>query len=348
MRPPRNLLILGALVPALLLPARAEAACGVPAARAEYETPDVQVYLRKHDLVACHRATGKARVVGYRSNDGMGTDEYTAVMGVIGGRWVWTSMLATFAESADFRGDTLTDLRTGKKVTATVWDEDTSAQAFALPGALVVGGEGGVTARFTDGRKQVLESGNADALAVSGTRVYWRVEGSVRSAVLELPAADAPAAAPRARALGRCRPKAGARLLMRDSSIVVTRTTGSTWGCLPRRGTTRRVAAGAVSELSLQSGREVVYARPGFAGVFDVADGTRRELESGGGPVAVSSVAFVAGGPGGLASWGYKRKAPTLLSPDPASKIAIGDAELERIAYWLDANGAPRATVIVR
>ena len=131
MRPPRHLAVLCALVPALLLPASAEAACGVPAARAEYETPEVQVYVRKGELVACHRATGKARVVGYRSNDGMGTDEYTAVMGVVGGRWVWTSLLATFAESADVREDTLTDLRTGKKVKATVWDEDTNAQAFA-------------------------------------------------------------------------------------------------------------------------------------------------------------------------------------------------------------------------
>src|SRR4051794_35338261 len=110
MRPPRALLILCALVPALLFPAAAEAACGVPAARAEYETPDVQVYVRKDALVGCHRATGRARVIGYRGNDGMGTDEYTAVMGVVGGRWVWTSLLATFAESSDVREDTLTDL----------------------------------------------------------------------------------------------------------------------------------------------------------------------------------------------------------------------------------------------
>src|SRR6478735_6892198 len=146
MRPPRNLAVLCALVPALLLPANAEAACGVPAARAEYETPDVQVYVRKGELVGCHRATGKARVIGFRSNDGMGTDEFTAVMAVVGGRWVWTSLLAMFAESADVREDTLTDLRTGKKVKATVWDEDTNVQAFALPGALVVGGDGGLTA----------------------------------------------------------------------------------------------------------------------------------------------------------------------------------------------------------
>ena len=96
---------------------------------------------------------------------------------------------------------------------------------------------------------------------------------------------------------------------MRDSSVVVTRTAGSTWA-LPATSRDDPAASlsGEVSELSLQSDREVVYARPGFAGVFDVADGTRRELESGGGPVAVTSVAFVAGGPGGLASWGYERK----------------------------------------
>ena len=46
----------------------------------------------------------KARVVGVRANDGMGTDEYTAVVGAIGGRWLWTSFLASFAESADVRG----------------------------------------------------------------------------------------------------------------------------------------------------------------------------------------------------------------------------------------------------
>jgi hypothetical protein len=128
------------LVSALLFPAGAQAACGVPSPRAEYETPDVQVYVRKGNLVACHRATGKARVVGVRANDGMGTDEYTAVVGAIGGRWLWTSFLASFAESADVRVDTLTDLRTGKKVEATVEDEDTSNQVIVLPGALIVAG----------------------------------------------------------------------------------------------------------------------------------------------------------------------------------------------------------------
>jgi hypothetical protein len=340
-------LVVVAIVAVLLLPARAEAACGVPAPRAEYETPDVQVYARKGKLVACHRATGKARVVGVRANDGMGTDEYTAVIGSIGGRWLWTSFLASFAESADVRIDTLTDLRSGKKVTATISDEDTDDQVVALPGALVVAGPGGVRAQFTDGRKQVLGPEPATALAASGARVYWRVDGTVRTSVLTLPAADAAARAPLARTIGRCRPKPGARLRIRDAGgPVVSRAAGATWACLPSRGKTRRIAIGALSELSVLSGREVAYARPGFAGVFDVADGTRRELESGGGPLAVTSVSLAAAGPGGLRSWGYRQKAATLLSPEPATEVAIGDSETERVAYWLDATGAARFTVI--
>lgn len=340
---------LAALAFALLLPAGAEAACGVAAPRADYETPDVQVYVRKHDLVACHRATGKARVVGYRANDGMGTDEYTAVNGVVGGRWVWTSFLASFAESADVREDTLTDLRTGEKVKATISDEDTDGQVIALPGALVVAGPGGVAARLTDGRKLLLGPEPATALAASGARVYWRVEGAVRTTVLELPAADPAQRAPLARTIGRCRPKPGARLVIRDAGgHVVSRAAGATWACLPRRGSTRQVATGVVSELSLLSAREVVYARPGFAGVFDVATGTRRELESSAGPVAVTPVSLVVAGPGGLRSWGYRQKAPTVVSPEPATEVAIGDSELERVVYWLDAAATPRTTVIVR
>ena len=54
-------------------------ACGVPSAQAEYETPEVQVYVRGSRLVACHRAARRERVVGVRANDGMGTDESTYV-----------------------------------------------------------------------------------------------------------------------------------------------------------------------------------------------------------------------------------------------------------------------------
>ena len=54
----RRILLL--IAPALLFaaPARADAACGVPMARAEYETPEVQVYSEGSRLLACRRATG--------------------------------------------------------------------------------------------------------------------------------------------------------------------------------------------------------------------------------------------------------------------------------------------------
>jgi hypothetical protein len=344
----RPVALLAALVTALLVPPSAEAACGVPSPRAEYETPDVQVYVRKGELVACHRATGKARVVGTRANDGMGTDESTAVMGAVGGRWLWTSLLASFAESADVRIDTLTDLRTGQTAKATIWDEDTNDQVIALPGALVLAGPDGVLARFTDGRMLLLESEPALALAASGARVYWQVNGVVRTSALALPAPDAAPRSPLARTIGLCRPKRGARLLLRDEWLVVSRAAGSTWACSPRRGRTRQVANAVASDLSLLSTREVAYARPGFTGVFDVLDGTRRELESSGGPVAVTAVALIAAGPGGLRSWGYRQTAPTLVSPEPATEVAIGDSETERVAYWLDATGTARMTVIFR
>jgi hypothetical protein len=135
----------------LLVPATAEAAC--PAARAEYETPDVQVYASKQRLVACYRATGKARVVGQRSNDGMGTDESETVLGMLGGRWLYKELYASAAESSDVRIESLVDLRDNRSVKATVLDEDTDNQVVALPGALVSAGEGGVIARFTDGRR---------------------------------------------------------------------------------------------------------------------------------------------------------------------------------------------------
>ena len=149
-------------------PAAAHAACGVPSARAVYETPEVQVYTRAtktrgvRDLLACHRATGKARVVDVRANDGMGTDEFSVVNGVLGGRWIWTSLLSSAAESADARDDRLTDLRNGRTISVDVEDEFTDATTLALPGVLLVADEKGLVARFTDGRIEPLATGADD------------------------------------------------------------------------------------------------------------------------------------------------------------------------------------------
>ena len=51
-----------------------------------------------------------------------------------------------------------------------------------------------------------------------------------------------------------------------------------------RAGEDAQVANAAVSDLSLLSAREVAYARPGFAGVFDVLDGTRRSSRAAAAP----------------------------------------------------------------
>ncbi|HEY6889892.1 MAG TPA: hypothetical protein VI300_18975, partial [Solirubrobacter sp.] len=241
----------------LLVPATAQAACGVPAARAEYETPAVQVYTRQHQLIACFRATGKAWIVGQSSNDGMGTDESGAILGFIGGRWLHTSLFASAAESSDVRIDSLIDLRENRKVSATVLDEDNDNEVVALAGALVSAGETGVVARFTGGRRQVLGTVAATGLAASGARVYWREAGATRTALLDLPAADRARMAPRARTIGRCKPRAGAKLLLHDAHIVLTRAGGATWAC--RRGTTRRL--GVTAEASILSDRKVAYVR---------------------------------------------------------------------------------------
>ncbi len=342
-----RLLLLAAVVLALgVQPTAAGAACGVAAARAEYETPAVQIYARGGDLVACHRATGRAWYVGARANDGMGTDEFSSVKAVLGGRWVWASLFASFAESADVQEDTLIDLRTAKKVVVRIQDEDTDIQAAALPGALVVTGNG-VTARFTDGRRQVLSTDpSASGPATVGARVYWRVTGVAQTAVLNLPAADAPRARPLARTIGRCKPRPNARLLVHADALVVSRAGGSTWAC--RRGKTRRLARGPIAQATALSDRLVAYTRQGAAGVLDVANGRWRELPSSGGALAATPAAFAAASGGGLLAWSTGRAASTLLSADAATEVAIGDDGDETVAYWLDGTGTARSAALPR
>jgi hypothetical protein len=327
-------IIVGAMIAALL----AVAACGVPSAQASFETPAVQYYERGRRAVACLRATGKARTLGVSANDGMGTDESVAFNGVVGNRWAWTSVLGSYAESFDSRVDTLTDLRTGKEVTATVEEDGSSGKALALPGALVVAGEKGVTARFTVGGTRVLSRAPASVLAVAGARVYWREDGAARTARLELPAAGASGKRPLARTVARCKPKRGARLLQRWGRFVITRAGGDTWAC--RGGKTRRL--GDVSEFSIVGEREVAYARPGFVGVLDVVNGRRRELPSAGGALAANNLALFTGGPAGISAWRVSQDAPSPVTAEPASELAVGYGETT-VVYWLDGAGAPHS-----
>jgi hypothetical protein len=326
----RALLLAAALV--LVLPAAANAACGVPPGDAVYETPAVQIYAKGKRLVACHRATGRSQGVGERADH--------TVVEVLGNRYVHTRFYASAAESADMQMDSIFDLRTDGSTTAPVLSEEIDNQVVALPGAVVTAGEDGVIARYTDGRGyEVISATAADTVAAAGPRLYWRDAAGAHTQVLQLPASDTAPGLPRARTIGRCTPRPGARLILRDASIVLTRQGGATWAC--RRGKTRRVSAGR--EASILGDRFVAYARPGYTGILDVANGRRRELP---GPGATSAWALVAATPGGVSTWVYGAKAPKRLAAEPAREVAIGETAIAPVAFWLDPSGNPRSAAI--
>ena len=332
-------LLLTALLTALIvvLAPGVAAACGVPQPEADYERPELQVHVHKMKLLACRRATGKTTQIGVRIKDGMGTYQDSYVLDVFGGRWVWVLGVGTAAESGDADDHTVIDLRTGRSADVTTQsDYDPPADAVGVAGALVVADAGGAKARFTDGHVETLSTvpGAYDIAAV-GSRVYWRTEDVTQTATLNLPALDAPRTAPRARTIGRCRPRAGARLLRHDNGVVVTRAAGVTWACSD--GRTRRVSTGTAFEVL--SERHVAYTRPGFAGVIDVRTGRRSEQPAAPGPLAVGDGALVTSTPAGVFA------GSTLLASAPGTELAV-HARSHR-AYWLDAAGAPQSAPTV-
>jgi hypothetical protein len=317
------------------VPSGAQAACGVPAAHAVYETPEVQVFASKHKLVACYRPTGRQRVVGTFADDGMGTDEASFVYGLLGGRWLHKQDYATFAESPDYRMDELVDLRTGKVAKAAMMADDTTGEVVALPGALVRAGGDGVVVRFADGRRQRLDNAPAEALAASGARVYWRTGTGPHTAVVTVPAGEPARALPRAHRTAGCTPRPGAGLVVSDGLVVVTRVGDVTYAC--RRGRTRRV--GVITDVRIVSDREVAYTRPGFSGVLDVAGGKLRELD---GPGSANGWTLVAGGDAGVRVWSDDEKSAKTIAAGPVSDVAISDGFVAGVTYWLDADGNPR------
>ena len=121
---------------------------------------------------------------------------------------------------------------------------------------------------------------------------------------------------------------------------MISRAGGDTWAC--RRGKTRLLARGDVTEFSVVGEREVAYARPGFVGVLDVVNGKRRELPSTGAPLAANNLALFSGGPAGLSAWLVSRDAATPVTTEAASEVAVGFGETT-VVYWLDGNGAARS-----
>jgi hypothetical protein len=331
-----------ALLPLLTLidvqPAAA-ATCGVPAARAVYDTAAVQVFRKQARLYACYRPTGRQRLIGAFVDDGMGTNEGTSVNGLLAGRWLHTNDYGTYAESADYSMDELIDLRTGRTVKAMISGDYQLREVVALPGALVQAGSDGVLVRFTDGTRRRLDTAPAEALAVTGARVYWRTASGPQSAVLPLPAAEPERALPRAHRTSGCTPRAGARLVVNDYGVIVTRVGDVTYAC--RKGRTREV--GIVTGARVVSTSEVSYTRAGATGVLDVAGGKRRELD---GPGVSTGSMLLAGGPAGLRAWPDDQPAPAQLAAGPVSDVAFSDAFSGRVAYWLDASGIAQSAAI--
>jgi hypothetical protein len=330
-----RLLPLALLSAALALPAGAEAACGVPASRASFETPEVQVHPKGRRFAACYRPTGQEHAVGYRWDPG--SDASYGVVGILGGRWLHVYEYSG-GDDYDSRASELFDLRTGTKITAVETDEDVRNDVVVLPGALVSAGRDGVVAQYSDGHSEVLDPAESHSLASSGARVYWKAAEGPRTAIVSLPAAEPARPLPRAHRIGRCTPRKGARLVLSDEYAVVTRKSATTYAC--SNGRTRRVGT-AVTDVLTMWDRRVVYARPGFSGVIDIVSGKRRELEAGG-PLAATSSLLLAGSPTGLRMWREGKRSPTLLAPGPATDVALHDND----AYWLDGTGAPRLRVV--
>ncbi|MDA0172424.1 hypothetical protein OJ998_25190 [Solirubrobacter taibaiensis] len=322
-------LIPAALAALLLVPAPAQGACGVATAKADYESPEVQIYSRETSAgnthYACLRATGRRTELGSDS-EGVGSAA-TTTLGVYG-RWVWLqhSQYDPDSDSSDVRHQVV-DLRTGKQAATRSFSE-----VVALPGALVVASDG-VTAHFTSGRKVKLSTDPfASGLAVVGSRVYWQSRDGAHTAVLELPKAAAAPKGPVATKLGRCVPRKGARLELFAPKLVLTRQGGKIWACRTSPGKTREV--GAVTGLVVRSDREIAFVRSGKVATLNVLTGARTE---------VAGTAFAATGTRLLVVAKDGLHSPVdLLAAGPATEPALaGD-----YAYWLDGAGVPQVKLL--
>lgn len=345
---------LAALVPG---PASAAAGCGVAQGKAVFETPEVQVYPRRAKLVACVRATGRARVVGVRSNDGgIG---WSTVDRVIAGRWLLVHTSYTFAESPDAADDTLIDLRTGGSASLSHGgDAGPDGQVAALPGVLVVtGGDAkGVQARFTTGRIERLSAvADATGLAAASSRVYWRepVGGqadprTASYAFTGLPGASAERTAPLAAKIGRCVPKRRARLVLHDDTRVVTRTATDLLLCTRTTGRQRRVGPAGTKLVAL-SATALAYTRDGVAGALALSSSARTEMPAPAGAVALDGT-IAAAAADGLRVASVAAPLPKLLTPELVSDVALGLVPADEVAlstvpvaYWRAADGIDRS-----
>lgn len=323
----RVLLILLGLAVVLLSPTRAHAACGGSPATTVYETPEVKVANRHDRFTACLLPSGMERLVGHEWT--FETDESFFVTHAVAGRYLHAlHFIGDEGREATIE-DQLTDLRTGARVSALLQGPEQGNMVAVVTGALVSAGAEGVVARHTDGRTEVLETAPASALATSGGRIYWQTAAGARTASVRLQDAAAERAPRRAYPVGRCVPGAGARLILNDDGVLVTRTGKTMSAC--RKGRTRQL--GQVRDVEVFD-RAVSYRRAGHVGILDIKTGARRELRGKGSAFAD---VLAAAGSTGVRVWPEGRAKPMVVTKGAGSQVAVAPGE--GIVYWLDSAG---------
>ena len=119
------------------------------------------------------------------------------------------------------REDTLTDLRTGKKVVTRVQDEDDrTRRRWRANGVLVsTGGRRDRATTPTGATCRAQRGPVGDRRSrVAGARVYWRIGERRRTPRCSSCRRAIRRARPLARTIGRCKPRKGARLVAATSA----------------------------------------------------------------------------------------------------------------------------------
>lgn len=333
---------------AVVIPAEAEARCGVAQTKASYETPDLQLRPSKGRLVGCIRALGRDRVLGYANND----DE-TFADEILGHRWLVShTAYVGGGESVGGRSVGVDDLRTGKSVEVEVRDSDgeSTADAIGVPGGLLVSDGTGVSLRKIGGGKRVLAPANVvTGIGYSGTTVYMRTNAGVVAVDVgaDIPTAAGTArTAPKARKIGRCKPKANAKLVRTDGDFIFTRTSAGIYQCKRKVGSQRLVAK-KPRVFADFTGYAVTFARPGFVGMWNIETEERSELASTG-PALFIGRSLVATPVTGLVSQQYDGK-PKILDAGPVTKVGRGVAsenagDVNDLVFWTRADGTAAVT----
>jgi hypothetical protein len=136
--------LLGVLAAGALAPAPAPAAgCAPEGTATRYADGAVHVTLERRSargrraslaLIGCLRATGRRSAVAapfFEAHE----QSAASVLGVAGGRYLWTSEYFTAAESYDTEVQRLTDLKTGRSVTEESGGDDGPKDVLAVPAA---------------------------------------------------------------------------------------------------------------------------------------------------------------------------------------------------------------------